>query len=62
MEKREMTNEKQYKIIVRTLSGRFLTYTVKQYELKDGAVFFTDRVTGEAKIFALSNCEIQEVV
>lgn len=56
-----MKDEKQYKIIVRTLSGRFLTYTVNNYELKDGAVLFTDRVTGEQKVFAISNCEIQEV-
>ena len=57
-----MKDEKQYKIIVRTLAGRFLTYTVTSYELKDGAVLFIDRMTGEQKVFAISNCEIQEVV
>lgn len=53
--------KKEYKIIVRTLMGRLLTYTVNNYQLQDGAVIFTDRKNGEQKVFAISNCEIQEV-
>lgn len=57
-----MNEEKKYKIIVRTLADRFLTYTVTDYELKDGAVIFIDKVTNSKKVFAIANCEIQEVV
>jgi hypothetical protein len=57
-----MSDEKKYKIQVRTLRNIILTFTVDDYEIRDGAVFFIDRVTNETKIFAISNCEIQEVV
>jgi hypothetical protein len=56
-----MRNETKYKIMVRTITNNLLTFTVDDYQIRDGAVFFVDKVTNEEKVFAISNCEIREV-
>lgn len=56
-EQRETT---MHQIIVRTLQGNLLTFTVDAYTIEEGFVIFTDRKTGQAKKFHGSNCEIRE--
>lgn len=49
----------KYKIIVKTLQGRILTFSVDAYdEAPGGFIEFTDRVTRLRKAFHASNCEI----
>ena len=51
----------KYKIIVKTLQDRILTFTVSSYTTKDGFVTFTDERTGDTKTFDGRNVEINEV-
>lgn len=52
----------KYKICVRTLQrDNILTFKVEKYEVTEGFVTFTDRKTGEKRIFHGSNCEITEL-
>jgi len=55
-----MRTRPRYKIIVRTLAGKILTYSVDDFSLEDGLIVFTDIKTGKTKRFAISNCEIGE--
>ena len=48
----------RYKIIVRTLSGSILTFSVNHYDIVDSMVVFTDEKTGDAKLYPSNNCEI----
>jgi hypothetical protein len=51
-----------YKIQVKTIHGAVITFTVEKYEIIDGDFLkFTDRITGQTKIYHSSNCEITEV-
>jgi hypothetical protein len=51
-----------FKIQVKTIQGTILTFSVDKYAIVDGDfVSFTDRVTGEKKLFHSSNCEIKEL-
>lgn len=51
----------RYKIIVLTLQGNRLTFTVSKYKITEGSfVEFTDEVTGRHKKFHASRCEIEE--
>ena len=52
---------RKYKILVKTLQSRILTYTVEDYTISNGYIGFTDRVTGIFKKFAVSNTEIEEI-
>lgn len=52
---------KSYRIIVRTLQGVILTYSVQEYEIYKGFVVFVDYKSGLTKRFSVANCEIQEV-
>lgn len=49
----------KYKITVKTLQDRFLTYKVHNYETENGFIRFTDRITGKEKMFAIQNVEIE---
>jgi len=51
----------KYKIIVKTLQGRILTYSVDSYQVIDGFVNFTDILNNKEKFFHSSNCEIEVV-
>lgn len=48
----------KHKIIVRTLTGKILTFTVSKYTINDGFVQFTDERTNDKKRFHGFNCEI----
>lgn len=51
-----------YKIFVKTLNNSYLTFTVDTYTIEEGDfVAFTDKKTGEKKLFHSSNCEIKEI-
>ena len=51
-----------FKIQVKTIHGNVITFSVEKYTIEDGDfVSFTDRVTGDKKLFHSSNCEIKEV-
>lgn len=49
----------RFRIIVRSLTGAILTYTVKEYTIEGNFVHFTDERTQERKIYHGSNCEIR---
>jgi hypothetical protein len=49
-------------IFVKTLQGNIIPFRIHEYEIKDGFVCFVDPKTKESKRFAVSNCEIVEVV
>lgn len=49
-----------FKIIVKTLQGKILTYSVKEYKVINGYVTFKDRVTSKIKRFHSANTEIEE--
>ena len=51
----------KYKIIVKTLQGIILTFSVDDYSVENEFVVFKDLKTGLIKKFSHSNCEIQEV-
>jgi len=53
----------KYKIIVKTLSGAILTFSVDDLPLTDesGMICFYDKKTESTQRFAISNCEIKEV-
>jgi hypothetical protein len=52
-----------FKIQVKTIHGAVITFTVDSYDIKEGDfVSFTDKITGEKKLFHSSNCEIKEVL
>jgi len=52
----------QYHIIVKTIQGKILTFTVDSYTISEGNfVEFTDRKYNVKKRFHSSNCEINEV-
>ena len=53
---------RKFTIVVLTLQGNFLTFTVSKYEIIDGDfVEFVDERTGKRKRFHSSRCEINEV-
>jgi len=52
---------KSYRIIVRTLQGIILTYSVENYEIDEGFLTFFDKKSQMVKRFSVTNCEIQEV-
>ena len=54
--------DKMYKIFVKALQGNVLTFTVREYDVVEGFVVFTDDKTKKKKKFAVSNCEIEEVL
>ncbi len=51
----------RYKICIKTLQGIILTFSVDSYEVKDGLICFTDKVTNIQKQFPVLNCEISGV-
>lgn len=53
---------KKYKILVRNLNNIVLTFFVNYYEIKDGFVVFEDPLTLQKQMFAVSNCEIKQVL
>jgi len=56
-----MEKKFKYKIRVKTLDGRLLTYhNVEQYHNNYGLISFIDSKTNESKNFSASNCEIEE--
>ena len=56
-----MENTKNYRIRVKTLEGRILTYhNVKEYFNTFGMISFIDDKTKELKLFSSANCEIEE--
>ncbi len=58
-----MESKKIYKVRVKTLEGRILTFNkVSGYVIVDGLISFTDSYTGKHKQFAVSNCEIEPEV
>lgn len=51
----------KYKISVKTLQGRILTFTVDSYTISEGGfVEFVDKKYNIKKRFHCSNCEINE--
>lgn len=54
-------SEKRFKIAVKTINERIITFTVSEYESKDGRILFVDEFTGTPKDFDGRNCEITEV-
>jgi len=53
---------RRYKIQYLTLQNKYLTFTISEYKITDGAfVEFTDEKTGDRKKFHSSRCEISEV-
>jgi hypothetical protein len=56
-----MEKNLKYKIRVKTLEGRLLTFhNVEQFHNNYGLISFIDSKTGETKNFSSSNCEIEE--
>ena len=54
---------KHYTIRVRTLGGNILTFTrVVSFTTSNGLITFKDTKTGKVKMFAVANCEIEEVL
>ncbi|HKL12457.1 MAG TPA: hypothetical protein VJ907_02505 [Halanaerobiales bacterium] len=53
---------KKYKIVVKTLQGKIITFTVSKYSNVDGRIIFTDEYTNIPKNFDGRNCEIVEVL
>ena len=53
---------KKYKIIVKTLQGKILTFTVSEYTSIEGRIRFIDEYTNTPKDFDGRNCEIVEVL
>ena len=50
-----------YRINVKSVTEDLLKFNgVKNYEVIDGFLTFTDTKTGQIKRFAVSNCEIEE--
>jgi len=59
-EKTTKSTSTLYTIKVKTLEGNNLTFTnVTNYEVIDGFLHFTDNRTNKAKMFAVSNTEIE---
>lgn len=55
-----MENMIKYKIRVKTLENRILTFhNVENYWNYEGLIKFYDSKTGELKIFSSLNCEIE---
>lgn len=55
------TKQGLFKVKVKTLEGRILTFTkVKGYTLDGGMISFTDSLKKEVKTFSTSQCEIQD--
>jgi hypothetical protein len=50
-----------YRITVKTITGKVLTYHVNSYSKEEGMIKFFDRVEGIHIEYAVSNCEIKEV-
>jgi len=57
-----LNTNKRYKILVKNLNNIVISFHVSQYEVIDGFVCFTDEKTNTKQMFAVSNCEIKEVV
>ncbi len=53
--------DEKYKIIVKTLQGKIITFTVSEYDIIDGRVIFIDTYTNIPKDFDGRNCEIVKV-
>lgn len=52
----------RYKISVKVLQGKILTFSVNNYEIVEGNfIRFEDEKTRKIKRFHSSNCEIEEV-
>jgi hypothetical protein len=50
----------KYKIHVKTINNTILTFSVNEYEVKDGFVHFIDSFkNNKPKCFHGSNCEIE---
>ena len=54
-------DEKRYIITVLTLKNYTLTFTVNEYKIDNGLIFFTDKKTNTSKIFPAERCQIEEV-
>ena len=49
-----------FKIRVKTLEGRLLTFhNVSEYSNDNGLIEFVDSMNGSKKIFSANNCEIE---
>lgn len=57
-----LNTNKKYRILVRNLNNIVITFNVSNYEVVDGFVCFVDEKTNIKQMFAVSNCEIKEVV
>ncbi len=51
---------RRIKIIVKTLQGHILTFTVSKYQIQDGFVTFLDERTNVTKKFNVRNVEMNE--
>jgi len=55
-----MEQKKLFKIRVKTLEGRLLTFhNVTEYSNDNGLLEFIDSKNGSKKIFSANNCEIE---
>ena len=50
----------RFKIAVRTIQGKILTFSTDNYNVEDGFVTWLDSKTNSVKRFHSSNCEIME--
>jgi hypothetical protein len=50
----------KYKISVRTIQGKILTFSTDDYKIEEGFVKWTDSITKTIKRFPVANCEINE--
>ena len=56
-----MESKIKYKIRVKTLENRILTFhNVDSYSNDGGLIIFKDSKTNDVKIFSSANCEIEE--
>jgi hypothetical protein len=56
-----MTNEKTYRIFIKTFGEQVFVYkNVKEYSIENSVLIFTDSLTGKIKIVSMVNCEIEE--
>lgn len=54
-------NQSKFKIVVRTLAGATLTFSVDDYKIENNSfVVFQDRLSGIIQKFPAANCEIRE--
>ena len=55
-----MSSSSRYKIIVKTLQGKILVFSVDEYEVVDGLITFIDEKTLKKKRFSILNVEVEE--